>query len=612
MAGYTHSYGSGKSDLWMLRLDTDGDERWRDYEGGTENDWANDLLETDQGNLLLVGAKINAQSKHRQAWILLTNRVGNFLWSHELNNNDERELKSVIQLRSGDFAAVGLIRSQPKAAADAWVICFNKSGDILWEKIIGGYGQQQANSLAETPEGNMLVAGYQQSDTVNKADVLLAMISRTGEEIWRKKWGKSGNEVANKVLISREGEMTVVGWTSSEGNGSLDGLIIRLQTDGTEKWHQTYGGAGKDAFYGACFTPEGGVVATGQYQPVGSPDPACWLVNADQLGKPRWSSFFNGDLAAIGKSVVADANGWAVAGEGRKKGKDDFDYMLQRVDFRGKGTGWLSTQVAPGVTKLPPRPVVSANALPALWVTTVGVSEFQESAYNLKYANQDAFALKFEFDNMAPGMFREVNTLCLADDQASRARVTYVLDSIAALVQPQDLWVIYFSTHGVLDDLGNLVLLPHDFDPNHPEETGWQFADLSLTWGKAPARKLVLLDACHSGGSSQNWLSASLANPASLNAAATTAAVKDGRITVMTSSSSEEYSYEQSAWGHSAFGLALVEALRGGADYNGDRKISLYEMNLYVIERVQALTQGRQHPYTPINLFGNIPIYQMR
>jgi uncharacterized caspase-like protein len=179
-------------------------------------------------------------------------------------------------------------------------------------------------------------------------------------------------------------------------------------------------------------------------------------------------------------------------------------------------------------------------------------------------------------------------------------------------VKPEDLWIIYFSTHGVLDDLGNLILVPHDFDPNHPEETGWQFVDLAQTWSKAKGRKLVLLDACHSGGSGQNWLSQSLANPESLNAAAASAALKDGRITMMTSSSTNEYSYEQSSWGHSAFALALIEAFSGGADYNGDRKITLYEMNLYVVQRVQSLTQGRQNPYTPINLFGNIVIYQMR
>ena len=77
----------------------------------------------------------------------------------------------------------------------------------------------------------------------------------------------------------------------------------------------------------------------------------------------------------------------------------------------------------------------------------------------------------------------------------------------------------------------------------------------------------------------------------------------------MTSSSGREYSYENPRWGHGAFTKAILEGLDGGADFNKNSVIHLTELELFVSERVKELTGGRQHPYTPIKLSGNIPLY---
>jgi uncharacterized caspase-like protein len=66
----------------------------------------------------------------------------------------------------------------------------------------------------------------------------------------------------------------------------------------------------------------------------------------------------------------------------------------------------------------------------------------------------------------------------------------------------------------------------------------------------------------------------------------------------MCSSMGREVSLEKAEWGHGAFTLALTEALQGGADYNKDSTIHLNELDLYVADRVEKLTRGRQHPVT--------------
>ena len=53
VAGFTYSYGKGKSDIWVMKVDRFGEEIWRKYFGGEDFDWANDLIETRDGNYVV-------------------------------------------------------------------------------------------------------------------------------------------------------------------------------------------------------------------------------------------------------------------------------------------------------------------------------------------------------------------------------------------------------------------------------------------------------------------------------------------------------------------------------------------------------------------------------
>ena len=65
---------------------------------------------------------------------------------------------------------------------------------------------------------------------------------------------------------------------------------------------------------------------------------------------------------------------------------------------------------------------------------------------------------------------------------------------------------------------------------------------------------------------------------------------------VFTSSTGRQFSQERDEWKNGAFTKALVEALRGGADYQHDKRITIGELEVYLSHRVQELTNGEQSP----------------
>lgn len=78
-------------------------------------------------------------------------------------------------------------------------------------------------------------------------------------------------------------------------------------------------------------------------------------------------------------------------------------------------------------------------------------------------------------------------------------------------------------------------------------------------------------------------------------------------VVVFSSSTGRQLSYEDVAWGNGAFTKALVEGLDGKADYQKDGRITHKMLDLYISERVEEITKGRQSPVTQAP--GGVPDY---
>jgi len=226
----------------------------------------------------------------------------------------------------------------------------------------------------------------------------------------------------------------------------------------------------------------------------------------------------------------------------------------------------------------PPR----ATVLHAL---SVGVSAYRNEEWNnLKYADRDAES----FAKVAgEGAARKV----LLNEDATGSNVRFALEEMKASVTEDDIVAIFLAGHGTVDAAGNYYMLLHDSDVADLDNTALPWDDFVAAL-KAIRAKLVMVfaDTCHSG---------SITGQESVNTLIDRLNRKAG-VVVFTASRGDEASIEREDWGHGAFTKALLEGFSGEADtYPKDEQVSLAELRDYVIQRVEELTSGRQHPYLP-------------
>ncbi len=239
-------------------------------------------------------------------------------------------------------------------------------------------------------------------------------------------------------------------------------------------------------------------------------------------------------------------------------------------------------------------PAKAKDRRPALYLLAVGIDAYPGD-YRLDCAGNDARELKKALEKGGKGLFREVQTRLLLDKGANLAAIRQGLQWLKAEMKANDVAVVFYAGHGFKDEEGRFFLLPHDANLSAPADKGLSGTELKERLAGIKGRVLLLLDACHSGAYKAGR-AGKRASPADDLARELTD--DDCGVVVMCAAMGAEESQENKEKRHGFFTLALLEGMKGKADYNRDGLIHLTELELYVDNRVTELSRDEQHPVT--------------
>ncbi len=239
---------------------------------------------------------------------------------------------------------------------------------------------------------------------------------------------------------------------------------------------------------------------------------------------------------------------------------------------------------------------------PKLYVLAIGVSDYDLDELDLGFSAKDAADFAAAMETQKGTLYADVITRVLTDEKATRDEVLDGLDWIRMQTTSKDVAMIFIAGHGLSDNRsGVYYYLPVNADPDRLMRTAVPFSDIRSTVASMPGKVLLFIDTCYSGGLmakgiKTRGLPVGAANDI-MGAVNELSSAENGAI-VFASSSKAQKSLESDQWGNGAFTKALVEGLKGKADYLHKGKITVNMLDLYVSERVKELTNGKQTPTT--------------
>ncbi len=323
-------------------------------------------------------------------------------WSKQYGGDSEQVASALAVNDAGDIALVGTASGTidfgnialmgPVTDTDVVVARISQEGQTQWSRRYGDSCDQHGGAVANMPSGNVLIAGdfcgkmsFGKTSVEAKkgeVDLFVALIDTLGEDVYSKRFGGAGDQIAFAAAADPQGNAVIVGaFTGAfdDGTGEVpsagvyDAFVLKLDPKGNLLWSRHFGGQGADLARAVAIDAAGNIVVGGNFTgsvdfgggPLVAPSghPGAFLIELDPDGNHLNSQSFGSDYAAVrGVAVGADGriaatgsfSGTIDVGQGPISSAGDEDIFVVELDSTGKVEwghtfGGAGTEVGKGV-----------------------------------------------------------------------------------------------------------------------------------------------------------------------------------------------------------------------------------------------------------------------
>ena len=244
----------GTGEYLGIRLDANGNFKWYRYFGGKQNDRVSDIVEANDGGIVLAGYSestdfdITNNKGSYDYWIVKLDSAGHLHWKENYGGSGIDQAFSIVKTNHNSYLIAGRSNStdkdisKPKGGFDAWVIHIDDHGKLLWNKNFGTNQFDTVSSIKKLNNGNFGLAGNTRGDLPNLKSFgendfwyFEIDIHPNTDILFQKNFGGEDIDMATDFVQTKNNEIILVGESQSKlnhaisNNGLNDLLILKLK-----------------------------------------------------------------------------------------------------------------------------------------------------------------------------------------------------------------------------------------------------------------------------------------------------------------------------------------------------------------------------------------------
>ncbi|NLP04552.1 PQQ-like beta-propeller repeat protein [Candidatus Fermentibacteria bacterium] len=201
------------SDGWLMCVSpSSGVMRWEKTIGGPGNECLHAVAGAPDGSVYAVG-EAPSSSGDSDLWVIKLDADGNMVWQRTFGGELEDAGTCAVARPGGGIYAGGYTWSAGAGGCDLWVLALDPSGNEDWSKTIGGRAQDKAFCLAVTPDGNLVAGGVTFSYQSRGGDAFLTALDQEGGELWSGSWGGESYDFAMGLSPLEDGGVLAACWS---------------------------------------------------------------------------------------------------------------------------------------------------------------------------------------------------------------------------------------------------------------------------------------------------------------------------------------------------------------------------------------------------------------
>ena len=248
---------SGGYDAFVTKYNTDGTKVSTKLLGGSSDEQGYSLATSSDGAIYFAGGTLSnnldgqTNSGNWDVFVTKYNTEGTKAWTRLLGGESWQAdyARSITTGSDGAIYAAGATwgnldgqTNNGSMSMDVFVTKYNADGTRAWTRLLGGTGQDDANSVTTGSDGAIYVAGYTSGNLDGETnsggqDAFVTKYNTDGTKAWTRLLGTSGNDLASSVTTGSNGAIYLAGYTNGNLNGQTnsggtwDAFVIQLNDD---------------------------------------------------------------------------------------------------------------------------------------------------------------------------------------------------------------------------------------------------------------------------------------------------------------------------------------------------------------------------------------------
>ncbi|MBB1283310.1 T9SS type A sorting domain-containing protein [Flavisolibacter sp. BT320] len=266
--GDVTGYHGGK-DVWVAKLDQNtGGLLWQRALGSSGEETLNHLETTADGGCIVGsrtstnGGDVSGVHGSVDLWVVKLEKDGKIEWKRTLGGSGLESFTAVRQTKDGGYIVGTHCNSNDGDVSGTtktntlWIVKLNAMGILTWQKKLDAYGYSEYRDMRQTQDDGFIVCGATYP-ALGNANALLVKLSSTGNVVWAKEYGYSGNDEPYRIQQTTDKGYIVAGTTNSPEVAGfhasrVDQWLLKLDENGGKRWERAFGGSDDDWNWRGC------------------------------------------------------------------------------------------------------------------------------------------------------------------------------------------------------------------------------------------------------------------------------------------------------------------------------------------------------------------------
>lgn len=360
---------AGKSDVFVMKLNSSGETEWIKTFGGSEEDRSFSITQTQDEGYSITGYTESSDGDFEEAhndskdmFVVKLTSSGATDWIKTLGGSDNDESFSITNANDGGVVLTGWSYSNDGdftgmqiGSHDVYVIKLNNSGEIDWIKNFGGDRNDMGTSIIRTEDNGYAVAGwnlsgdgdFSESNDDDGDDIFVIKLNSLGESEWISTFAGDISKTTDNFIQTTDNGYAIAGYTIN--NGSYETYFIKLTESGQLQWDKILGGSERDTFSSIIQTEDnnyligGGTESTdGDFSDREDNSTETFAMELNTSGDIEWVKYFD-ETGANYSSTLTTNNEYIFTGtflsnEGMYEGLSIGSADIYLIKFNSDGT----------------------------------------------------------------------------------------------------------------------------------------------------------------------------------------------------------------------------------------------------------------------------------